>query len=137
MTHLLDSLKQIINRHEAPDDEHATPRAAAILLIELAATDEGGDAAELRIIERAIRDHFGLAEREVDELLAEAGRLQRQSVSLHDFTRQLRAGLKPEGRSELVEWLWRVAYADGRLGHHEEHMIRRISDLLGVPHREF
>ncbi|MFN2332976.1 MAG: TerB family tellurite resistance protein, partial [Wenzhouxiangellaceae bacterium] len=107
MTHFLDSLKQIISRHEAPDDAHATPRAAAILLIELAATDEGGEAAELPVIERAIRDHFGLSGQEVDELLAEAGRLQRQSVSLHDFTRQLRVALEPEGRAELIEWLWR------------------------------
>lgn len=137
MRNFLENLKQIVNSHEPVDDEHALPRAAAILLIELALTDEGGDEAERRVIERAIRDRFGLSTEELDELLAEAVRQQRDSVSLHEYTNQLRTALAPEARAELVEWLWRVAWADGKVGAHEEHLVRRLADLLGVPHREF
>ena len=31
--------------------------------------------------------------------------------------------------------MWRVVYADGTLHHHEEYLVRRLSDLLRVPHR--
>ena len=58
-------------------------------------------------------------------------------MSLQEFTRQLRAGLAPEQSAELVEWLWRVAFADTRLDKHEELMVRRVADLLGVSHAEF
>ena len=34
----------------------------------------------------------------------------------------------------LVEQMWQVAYADGVLSAHENHVMRRLSDLLHVPH---
>ncbi len=137
MTNFLENLKQIVNRHEPEPDDHALPRAAAVLLLELAATDAGIDEHERRMIERAVTERFGLESAELDELLEEAARAQRASHSLHEFTHQLRTSLDGSTRGELVEWLWRVAYADGRLDRHEEHLVRRLADLLGVPHREF
>jgi uncharacterized tellurite resistance protein B-like protein len=137
MPSFLDNLKQIVNRHEPDADEHALPRAAAVLLLELAATDAGIDDRERRVIEHAVTERFGLSEAELTDLLDEAGRRQRDAHSLHEFTHQLRTGLEPEIRGELVEWLWRVAYADDHLDRHEEHLVRRLADLLGVPHREF
>lgn len=137
MTDWFDQLKGIINRHEPESDEHSLPRAAAVLLVELALTDEGGEKAEVEIIHRAMREVFDLDQAELEELMAEARRLQADTVSLHGFTSQLRTGMEPKERAELVEWLWRVAFADGRLGRHEEHMVRRMADLLGIPHGEF
>ena len=40
-------------------------------------------------------------------------------------------------RIEIVELLWRVAFADGELDSHEDHIIRRISGLLYVSHADF
>jgi len=137
MTNFLENLKQIVNRHEPESDERALPRAAAVLLLELAATDAGIDADERSVVERAVKERFGLAPAEMEELLEEAGRQQRSAHSLHEYTHPLRTGLDSSTRGELVEWLWRVAYADGRLDRHEEHLIRRLADLLGVPHKEF
>lgn len=137
MPNFLENLKQIVNRHEPDADEASLPRAAAVLLLELAATDAGIDDRERRVIERAVTERFGLDEAELRELLEEAGRQQRASHSLHEFTHQLRTGLEPGTRADLVEWLWRVAYADGHLDRHEEQLVRRLADLLGVPHREF
>jgi uncharacterized tellurite resistance protein B-like protein len=137
MPNFLENLKQIVNRHEPDPDEHALPRAAAVLLLEMAAADAGIDERERRVIERAVTQRFGLGEDELRELLAEAGRRQRDTHSLHEFTHQLRTSLDPGTRGELVEWLWRVAYADDHVDRHEEHLVRRLADLLGVPHREF
>ena len=137
MPNFLETLKQIIHRHEPEPDEHALPRAAAVLLLELAAADAGIDDSERRVIERAMVERFELGEDEVRELMQEAGRRQHESHSLHEFTHQLRTQLEPAARAELVEWLWKVGFADGRLDRHEEHLVRRLADLLGVPHREF
>jgi uncharacterized tellurite resistance protein B-like protein len=131
------NLKQIVNRHEPPGDPHALPRAAAALMLEMAVTDDGGDQAELDVIHRAMQATFDMQPAELAELLAEAHEATRASVSLHDFTRDLRTGLTLEQRAELVEWLWRVAYADRRLDRHEELLVRRVADLLGLPHHEF
>ncbi len=140
MPDFLQNLRDLLH-DRAPEGEHddarALPRAAAVLLLEISVTDAGGDDAERAVIERAIRDRFDLPAEELDALLAEAERLRDDAVSLHDYTHRLRTGLSVDERAELVGWLWRVAWADGEVGRHEEHLVRRLADLLGVPHREF
>lgn len=137
MVDWFQNLKSIVTRHEPGSDPHALPRAAAALMLEMAVADDGGDDAELEIVHQAVRRTFGLEATELDELLDQARQAKHRSVSLYEFTRQLRTGLAPDQRAELVGWLWRVAYADERLGMHEEHLVRRVADLLAVPHREF
>ena len=137
MPNFIENLKQIIHRHEPEPDERALPRAAAVLLLELAVADADIDDSERRVIERAMVERFELDEAEVQALIEEAALRQRESHSLHEFTHQLRTQLSPEARGELIEWLWKVGFADGRLDRHEEHLVRRLADLLGVPHREF
>jgi len=39
-----------------------------------------------------------------------------------------------ERKIALVEQLWRVAYSDSELDLNEDHLARRLSDLLYVPH---
>ena len=137
MTDWFRTLTAIVNRHEPKADAHALPRAAAALMLEMAATEDGFDPGELEAIHVAMRSTFRLDAAELDALLDEAHDARRQSVSLYEFTEQLRRGLDPGQRAELVEWLWRVAHADARISSHEEHLVRKAADLLGVPHEEY
>lgn len=137
VTDWFKALTGIVNRHEPAADPHALPRAAAALLLEMAVTADGGDEVEQDVVHQAMATVFGMAPDELASLLEQAHQARRQSISLHEFTRGLRPGLDPAQRAELVEWLWRVAFADARLDKHEELMVRRVADLLGVPHSEF
>ncbi|WP_187471142.1 TerB family tellurite resistance protein [Luteimonas viscosa] len=137
MTDWFKALTRIVNSHEPGDDPHALPRAAAALLLEMAVTAEGGEDVELDVVHQAMAAAFGMPPDELASLIGQAHEARRQSVSLHEFTRELRPGLDPAQRAELVEWLWRVAFADARLDKHEELMVRRVADLLAVPHAEF
>ncbi|MDH5833440.1 TerB family tellurite resistance protein [Luteimonas kalidii] len=137
MTDWFSALTRIVNRHERSDDPHALPRAAAALLLEMAVTADGGDEVELDVVHQAMATAFRMAPAELASLIEQAHEARRQSVSLHEFTRELRPGLDAAQRAELVEWLWRVAFADARLDKHEELMVRRVADLLAVPHAEF
>jgi uncharacterized tellurite resistance protein B-like protein len=40
-------------------------------------------------------------------------------------------------RITLIEMLWRVAWADKVLSDHEQHMMRKISSLLYIPHKDY
>lgn len=122
---------------DEPVDLQSIARAAAIIMLEMAASDEHRDDSELAVIHRAMQDAFGIDDSELGELLRDAEKLRREAVSLHDFTRDLKAHLDRDERDQLVEWLWRVAWADGRIDRYEEQLLRRLSDLLGVPHHEF
>ena len=59
------------------------------------------------------------------------------SHSLHPFLRRINRHFDPEQKAEILEDLWRVAFADGRLDKYEEYHIRRIADLLHLPHSAF
>ncbi|MEE4296096.1 MAG: TerB family tellurite resistance protein [Wenzhouxiangella sp.] len=137
MTTWFEQLKSIVNRHEPAADEHALARAAAVVLLEMAAADDQFQAAELNIVQSAIQAAFQLSGGELKDLMTEAKSLREDSVSLHDFTRTLRTGLAREQRAALVGWMWKVAFADGNVDRFEEQLLRRLTDLLGVPHEEF
>jgi len=140
MQEFLVSLRRIIN--PAPEtgteeDQHtATAKAAAVLLLEMAMADDHAVEEEHQVIEQAIQQAFGLDDAQRKALMGQARSIQQQSTSLHDFTQQLRRSMNAHERGDLIEWLWHVAYADGALDQYEEQLIRRMCDLVGVPHME-
>lgn len=40
-------------------------------------------------------------------------------------------------KARLVELMWQVSFTDDHMDKYEEHLIRRVADLLYVPHRQF
>lgn len=138
MTDWFDQLKDwVAPKTDEPLDPQLVARAAAIVMLEMAAADEQRDDTELAVVHRAMQDAFDIGDAELGEFLRDAEALRREAVSLHDFTRDLKAHLGRDERAELVGWLWRVAWADGRVDRYEEQLLRRLADLLGVPHGEF
>jgi len=118
-------------------DEHALRLAAATLLMEVARADFDVDPGEVETVEDAIREAFGLGPEESEALVAMARARAEDATSLYEFTSEINRRMGPERKRALVELLWRVAFADGRLDRYEEHLIRRIADLIHVPHSVF
>ncbi len=58
-------------------------------------------------------------------------------MSLNDFTDVINEKFDADHKFVLMERLWKVACADDRLDKYEEYTIRKIADLLHVPHRKF
>ena len=58
------------------------------------------------------------------------------SAQYYPFTREINIRLSQEKRAEIVEMLWKVAYADGVLDPHEDALLRQIAGLIHVPDRD-
>ena len=69
--------------------------------------------------------------------MADAEREIDRSHDLYQFTSQVNRSFSDAEKLRVVEQLWRVAKADAVVHKYEEHLIRRISDLLHVPHAGF
>ncbi len=136
---LFDRLKEAIQPEEgsARDPVRAQQIAAAVLLLEMAHADNNHDPAEYDEIRRQLKAHFGLSDGEVEELIAAAAPKARASVSLYEYLKTLNAGLEMDEKREVLEMLWRVAYADNVLDAHEEHLLRDLAELLYLPHEQF
>jgi uncharacterized tellurite resistance protein B-like protein len=130
---MLESLRKLL-LGDAPDltRHDGLQFAAAALLVSAALEDGSFDPEERRTILDLLEGHFGLPRAEAGALMAEAERAAEQSVGLHRFLTVLNREMAPERRIELIEMLWEVVYADGRLDDYEANLMRRVGDLLGV-----
>ncbi|MDA3942788.1 MAG: TerB family tellurite resistance protein [Bacteroidetes bacterium] len=111
--------------------------AAAVLMLEMAHVDNNHDPQEYDVIRRQLQSHFGLDASEVEELIAEAAPQAEKSVSLYRYLKTLNEGFDEAEKREVLEMLWRVAYADNELDAHEEHLLRELAELLYLPHEQF
>ncbi|MDX9740519.1 MAG: TerB family tellurite resistance protein [Gammaproteobacteria bacterium] len=120
-----------------PDVEQRTRLATAALLIEMTRADRQVTEAERQAVDAALREVFALGTGEAAELVRLAELEVKQASSLFQFTHLVDKAYPMERKIHIVELLWRVAYSDSCKDHHEEHLVRKIADLLHVPHSAF
>jgi len=83
-----------------------------------------------------LKSGFDLDDEATTELVEEAVAVDRDAVDLYHFTSLINRSLDEEGRRRIVEMMWEIIYADGRVTEFEENVIWRASDLLGISSRE-
>ena len=118
-----------------PADERRL--AAAVLLLEIARADYDHHEAELATLRDGLAREFGIEPGALDALLEQAELRAKQSVSLYDFVQTLNRSMSQDDKRGLLRLLWDVAHADGKVDPHEEHLLRRIADLLHLSHADF
>lgn len=137
---LLGQLKKIFGEQALPqgvlEDREPFELATAALLVELARSDFSESPAEADAIRHLLQKRFELTDEALDQLLAAAARRADKAVSLHEFTHRLNRELPESDKWAIIEMLWRVSHADGRIDKHEEHLIQRIAGLLHVSDRD-
>lgn len=123
-----------LGKSAAQGDELAF--AVAALLIEAARMDNDFDAAERATIERLLSDKFKLAATEAHSLIAQAEAAVDASAQVFPFTQRICDDISIDDRTQIIEMMWKVAYADGVLDPYEDMLLRRIAGLIHVPDRE-
>lgn len=111
--------------------------AAAALLIEVARADFTQDAEEEAAMAAVLERSLGLDHATVAALLSEAGEAVDAATSLYEFTRLVNDHYSYEQKYQLVASMWQVAWADRAIDKYEEHLIRRVTDLIYVDHEDF
>ena len=121
----------------AEEPDAAARCAAAALLLEMAHMDETMAAMEQTAVVNAVRESFDLSPEQTEELIACAQDERDQATDSHQFTSLINASFDAAQRANLIEQLWQVAYADRVLCKHEEYLVRKVANLLHVPHSAF
>ena len=96
--------------------------------------DESAD--EQQKIVALLASHFELTDTEAADLVARAQSALEESVCLFDFTRALHESLDHEQKAEVIRLLWKVAHADGTLDKYEDYLVKKVAELLYVPHSD-
>ena len=117
--------------------EHSLQLATGALLIEMMRADAEITGDERRMVMKTIRTRFHLTEEESDALLQFAEEKIRKATGYYEFTSLINKGLPYEQKVKVIENLWEIAFTDKSLDKHEEHMVRKIADLIYVEHKDF
>jgi uncharacterized tellurite resistance protein B-like protein len=139
---MLASLKTLFNDLTGDDKqgdrfaENDYRVAAAALLVHAASIDGVVSPAERERLHDVLKLRFGLGDVDTDELIAQATAAEREAVDLYRFTSSLNRSLDEGQRRHLVEMLWKIIYADGRVSEFEDNLVWRSADLLGVSSRD-
>lgn len=139
---MLAAIREFFERNlaapEAPGrQEHAIALATAALLLEVVRMDGDLEPRERDTVLRAVREKFGLAPAEADELVALAQAEASQATDYFQFTSLLNRHFDAERKAKVIEHMWAVAYADAELSAWEQHLIRKVADLLYVSHADY
>ena len=102
--------------------------AAAALLVHAATIDGDISVAEGDKLRAVLKACFAL----IDAGTA----AENEAVDLYHFTSSINRSLDDEGRRRIVEMMWEIIYADGRLNEFEDNLVWRAADLLNVPSRD-
>jgi len=137
---MIERLKKLFSVAESEPvkpDAHQLAVAATALMVQLSRVDNQEDERELKtIVDCAVKAHQ-ITREEAEEILNDALAHAEDATSLYQFTGQINDHLDQQQKQSLLESIWRVAFADGRIDKYEEHLIRRMADLLHLNHREF
>ena len=141
---MLDTIREFFQTHFMPDPraaaedtEQALRRAAAALLLEMTHMDDDSKPIERDTVAVLLRECLGLSDGDAKRLLACAEQERAESTDYFQFTSLINEHFDQQRKLQLIEALWRVAYADERLSKYEEYLVRKISELLYVPHAMF
>lgn len=107
------------------------------LMVITASVDSVFDHSERKTIEQLGRDLFDLDNATIEEILKDATAQAGDSTSLYEFTSLIHEHLSENEKFKLIEGLWRIAFADGHLDKYEEHVIRRVAELIYLDHARF
>jgi uncharacterized tellurite resistance protein B-like protein len=130
---LFESLRPPLPEAPSGAPHHAVALAAAVMLVEVMRADATIAPATRAAVQAGLADRLSLAADESARLAELAETTARESTDLFAFTSRIDERFDMAQKVRMVETMWDVAYADGRLSEHERHVLWRIADLLHVP----
>ena len=118
---------------DRPDKIHL---ATCALLLEMANIDGEFNDSERENIISALKKGYSLAEDDISELIKASKEELKGSIDLWQFTNLINQNYPLEEKIKIIETIWKVAYADGRLNKHEDYLVHKLAELLRLTHKQ-
>jgi uncharacterized tellurite resistance protein B-like protein len=137
---MIASIQQWFKNHLEIDDgdtQHTIELATAVLLYEVMRADSKFEQLEQDSYRKQIDKHFSLSEAELETLCQLSQSQAEDAADYQQFTCVINDIYSPQEKRAVLDSLWSVAYADHELSPDEDYTIRKIADLLYIPHSQF
>ena len=140
---MLDTLREFISDLVSPSagearafDDTDYRLAATALLVHVISLDGATTEVEKRKLHSVLESRFKLDPGTADQLIASATLVEGEAVDLYHFTSVIMREVNEEGRLRIVEMMWEMVFADGKVTEFEDNVLWRAADLLGISGRD-
>lgn len=144
MSGILDQFRKKVVRSVWKEKEVKSESAAlndkialGVLLWVVAQADKEFLPEEKSKIKDVLREYGNIPETQMPVILESIQVAEKERIDLYTFTREVNQDLSYEARKGIIENLFRVACADNDLDHEEHEVIRKISGLFQLDHKDF
>lgn len=140
---MINKIKDLITKfgkeEEIQEESNLTllNNSCAALLVEIAFADKDFDETEKASLKQSLIETYALDESDIEEIIKDAEETVSESTSLYGYTSIVNTEFQYEDKLKLLRNLWKIAYADGYLDKYEEHLLRKISDLIHISHSDY
>ena len=105
---------------------------ASVLAYEIARSDGEIDDSELEVLMEEIKVISKKVNKDESEILEIIEKYSKDSVSFYEFVEDINNNYTKDEKLSLLKFMWKIAYADGKLDVDEERLIRRLADLIKI-----
>ena len=124
--------KMFKKKDQIPTDKYIL---VAALLVNAARIDNNYSETERKMIKKTIIDMGISKENEVEKILINAERKEKESNQIVEFTREIKKN-SIEFRLKIIEILWKIVYSVGTNDTYESNLIRRVFCLLYISDKD-
>ena len=105
---------------------------AAVLAYEIARSDGEISSDELSVLMQEVEKISAKVGKDKSEILNLVEEHSKNSVSFHEFIEDINKNYSKDEKISLLRFMWKTAYADGKLDVDEERLVRRVADLIKI-----
>tara|TARA_B100000965_G_scaffold18689_1_gene14021 strand:- start:139 stop:567 length:429 start_codon:yes stop_codon:yes gene_type:complete len=121
--------EKVTTKQQTPFEIELT---AAVLAYEIARSDGEVSKDELSVLMEEIESISEKVGKDKFEILKIIEIYSKNSTSFHEFIEDINNGYSKEEKHSLLKFMWKIAYADGKLDVDEERLVRRVADLIKI-----
>ena len=105
---------------------------ATVLAYEIARSDGDISNDELSVLMEEIEKIAIKVGKEKSEILKIVENYSKDSTSFFEFIEDINKNYDKDKKLSLLRFMWKTAYADGRLDVDEERLVRRVANLIKI-----
>jgi len=115
---------------------HDIRLAVCALFLEMANIDGEFSGSERENVISLLKRHHGLPDEHIPELMEASKKELKGSIDLWQFTNLINQNYSREEKIQIIEMVWEIVYADGRLDQHEDYLVHKLAKLLRLTHKD-
>ena len=110
--------------------------ASTCLLLSIADADNNIDDKELSIIDEIIQDFFDVNKEDTNAIINNAKKSLIKSTDYFSYGKTLNESFSITDKVDFLSCIFEVAYSDGEYHYLEEHMIKKIANILHIENKD-